>query len=86
MQTRVRASAVLASPETDIDQMIEAHTAVVAGLKRLIERNCEHSWLPFGAADRLPNCSWRGNSSKRILPHRTRHSDADTQRGTRAPS
>jgi hypothetical protein len=40
MQTWVRASEVLVSPETDIDQMIEAHAAVIVGLKRLIESSC----------------------------------------------
>ncbi len=40
MQTWVRVSQVLASPETDIDQMIEAHAAVIVGLTRLIEGSC----------------------------------------------
>lgn len=40
MQTRVRVPEDLASSETDIDQVLEAHAAVIAGLRRLIERNC----------------------------------------------
>jgi len=67
MQTWVRVSEVLASPEMDIDRALEAHAAVVAGLERLIERNTR-SRPRFGAGDGLTEllhwakhdrCGWR---------------------------
>jgi hypothetical protein len=56
MQTWVRVSRVLASPETIIDQALAAHAAVVARLEWLIERNARNR-PRFGAEDGLPNSS-----------------------------